>query len=554
MGLRDLLDRARGFLGRPKVVPATDAVWHHIFDEEVYRKLLDEAPALAEVVDELQDDYDYADDMVRDVLMQFWQEDPRLRAQPEMDPRYLRNHAVAADIASLPETPELRAKTKHDRYAATMATLSLVDHVKEFLRKEDDLGNAQDAAQDAQTKADEAGSQTGDAAGDAEAAADELAEQMGEFDGNGPLTEGQAAAAANAEAAGLTLEQALALAEQAQEAADEAQGEAQQQAQQAQVRMRAAIRDAVTEVNETLDQQAELFAAWGIGPGEMQRMNFAERAEMALRFRNHRLAKFRRMLGRYRYETQAMQMRKVDYGRDEMVGVELSGDIGRLLEVEIIDLTSAFEELSLLAMQRLNSSQALSRAYQGTERIGQGAIICMVDNSGSMETELDSEGNTREAMAKSMQLALLDDARANGRDFIGINFSSRGQLSIWEFPKGSNDVAKAMAMTEEFFDGGTNFEEPLTVATDILERHFNERGQARADLIMVTDDECGVTQQFMKQFQERKARLGFRLFGVQVGMEVNENGFLYAMSDHTQSVMDFFGDPVPHLQEILKVA
>jgi uncharacterized protein with von Willebrand factor type A (vWA) domain len=892
MALRDLLDRARGFLSRPKVVPAADAIWQHLFDQEAFNKLLPDAPALAEAIEELQYDYAYCHEMVRDVWAQFWQEDPRLRAQAEMDPRYLRNHAVATDVAALPETPELRAKTKHDRYAATLATLSLIDHIKDFLSQQDELAEAQEQAAKAAEEAEDAGGQAAAAESDAGAAMDALDAEMGEFDGNGPLTEGQAAAAAAAEACGLTLEQALELAEQAADAASATQQQAQELATQAQAKMRAEVRKAITESLETLEAEAELFAAWGIGPGEMQRMDFAERAARARQLNGHRLAKFRRMIGRYRYEAAAMQMKKVDYGRDEMVGVELSGDVSRLLEVELIDLTGDIEEMSLLAMARLASHQSLSRAYVGTEKVGQGAIICCIDNSGSMGAKVDGADVTREAMAKAMGLALLDDARANGRDFIAINFSSPGELSVWEFPKGTNDVDKVIAWTEEFFGGGplrvdqrvvtpagwqeigslkvndfvygldgkptkvtgvypqgilelykvkfsdgvevvcndthlwtvahrlhpskwrtlrlseimqkgtkywqmfnwripvtkplefptrnlpldpylvgsllgdggftnssprmtsaeaddmpwlqclpdgveaidwenrpgfcpsfglvsgrrgprvnplteslrsiglwsvvdkdkfipddylwasipqrwallqglcdtdgsvagvgavefstiseklavgvaqlaqslgglatvrtrpgrdnecllyrvrmqlsqkdapfrlrrkiaawqprprplvrsivsiephfaapaicikveredglfltegmvvthnTDFASPLGVATDILEEHFNERGQARADIVMITDDECMVTPDFMREYQERKARLGFRVFGVQVGRDVTKGGFLDALCDHTNSVMEFM-DPVPHLTEILRVA
>jgi uncharacterized protein with von Willebrand factor type A (vWA) domain len=555
MGLRDLLGRAKSFLGKPKPTQADDAIWQHSFDKGSFDAMLPDVPVLTEAIEDLQNDYDYSHEMIRDVWAQFYQSDPRLRTQTEMDPRYLRNHAVAADIAGLPETPELRAKTQHDRYAASLATISLVDHIKEYLSKagDDELDETQQAASTADQAAQDANGDAeaaGEAAGEAAAALDAA---MGEFDGNGPLTESQSQAADTAQQAEGTLEDALAAAEAALAQSDAAGDAARQAAQQAQVDMRAKIRESVTETLADLEAEAELFAAWGIGRGEMQKMDFNERAQRALQFRNSRLAKFRQMIGRYRYEAAAMQSKKVDYGREEMVGIELSGDFSRLLESEVIDITSDVEEISLLAICRFVSSQSLSRKFIGTEKIGQGAIICCIDNSYSMTEEVDSVGITREACAKAMGLALLDDARANGRDFLAINFASKGEISVWKFPKGANDIDKVIEWTEEFFGGGTDFATPLAAATEILLEDFNTAGTVRADIVFITDDDCAVSSEFMKEYLALKEQLQFRVFGVMVGEEVHEGGFLDAISDHTRSALSFM-DPTPHLTEILRVA
>jgi hypothetical protein len=66
---------------------------------------------------------------------------------------------------------------------------------------------------------------------------------------------------------------------------------------------------------------------------------------------------------------------------------------------------------------------------QGEQATGQGAVIACVDTSHSMY-EAGPGGVTREAWAKACALALLDQARDAGRDFVGILFSAADKLQV----------------------------------------------------------------------------------------------------------------------------
>ncbi len=39
----------------------------------------------------------------------------------------------------------------------------------------------------------------------------------------------------------------------------------------------------------------------------------------------------------------------------------------------------------------------------------------------------------------------------------------------------------------------------------------------RGDIVMLTDDDCGVTEEWMRGWNEAKHLLGFRVFGVAIG-------------------------------------
>lgn len=546
-----LLDKAKGLLSRRKPT-ATDAIEHNTFQAEVFAAVCRDAEALPELIEELNRDYDYTDDLIRDTFLQFWLSDPRLRAAGEMDPSRLRNHAVAAALIDAPENLETRAKTHHNQYNAALAVLSLADVLREKLDANDDLTEKEEEAEEAEQKAEAAQDALEQAAQEAQEAQEALDAAIGPDgpgasvpgpDGQpspvqGPMTQGQAAAMAAAEAAGTTLEEALAQAETAVADADAADAEAAMAAIAVRDDVMPDIQAAMQRALEQITEEEELFAAWGYGPGELQKMSFAERAALASLLRGNRMSKFRKMIGRYRFEQSATKRRKVEYARTDVVGTELSGDLSRILPSELATLTSPFEPLRLRAYSRLATRSMLSLKFAGTERVGRGAMIVLVDNSQSM-TESDRTGITREAWAKATALALLDGARQSNRDFVGINFSSRSQVSVYRFPKGTNDLQIALAFCEEFFNGGTDFQTPLDVAMDILEAEFNDAGKAKGDLVLITDGECGVTPDWMTAYKERKERLDFRTYGISVGELLVNDGILEALSDNTRTVLEF---------------
>jgi uncharacterized protein with von Willebrand factor type A (vWA) domain len=190
-------------------------------------------------------------------------------------------------------------------------------------------------------------------------------------------------------------------------------------------------------------------------------------------------------------------------------------------------------------LARLVEGQVLTYEHQGTERVGQGAIICCVDTSGSM-TIPDTAGVTREAWAKAFALALLDQARAAGRDFIGVLFSSRHQQQVYRFPAGRGPIEDVLGFVETFFNGGTDFMVPLDLAAQLIDEEFTATGRKAADVVFITDDDCAVTSDWQRGFLATKHRLGFRLFGIAVGRSVG--GPLHALSDNVRSVTEF-ADP-----------
>lgn len=106
---------------------------------------------------------------------------------------------------------------------------------------------------------------------------------------------------------------------------------------------------------------------------------------------------------------------------------------------------------------------------QGEQTTGQGAVIACVDTSHSMYTE-GPGGITREAWSKACALALLDQARHAGRDFVGILFSAADKIQVFRCPGDRPaGIADVLDFAETFLGGGTDFQRPLGTAVEVLE-------------------------------------------------------------------------------------
>lgn len=528
--LADLLGVTERYLADQRNVgKAVNSVVFDRFDDLVYEELVQDVPAFADMVKDFSSNYAHADPLTRDVLQFFWQSDPLLQKRGEMAPDYLRNHAVSTDLAEAPETASTRQFTRHDKYGAAMATIAISNRVKDLLEsyQEDTLeqqcaaaaaaaaaaGGALDDLMAALAAAASAFGEDGEGGGEGE-------EQEQPYAGEGPMTEEQTNAAA-------ALEQALEFAQQMQAAAQESQEEAEGTAQKVGLQMRAGIRQALREVEAELSDQSELMETWGVDPGQLQRLDHKGVAALAARLQ--KLKQFRDMVGRFRLMIAAERVRRTQYGRDEVVGVELSNDIERVLPAEFA-LSRAHRILRLDFLRKFSEGSLLSRKFQGVEKVGKGAIICGVDGSGSMK-------GPKMIWSKAFALGLLDKAREGNRDFVGINFGSRTELLVYRFPKGERNINTVLDFVEQFFNGGTDFMVPLGEAGKILEAEFNQDGRPNGDIVFITDGEARVLPEWLEKWNEAKKRLGFRVFGITVGAQVSPT--LRAVSTSVRSVYDF---------------
>lgn len=538
MSLTSLLARARAWLSATPEPPATQVVVQDRYAQSLFAGVLAEVPALTEMIDDLNRHYDFTADLVCDTFTQCYQAAPRLREASEMDESRLVNHTVASAIEASQELAQVRPFSRHQRYGSVMATLSLTERLRERLAEQSELSEASQQAQQARQEQQRTSKALDQAAGDGEQAQAELDEAMGDFDGNGPLTEDQADAQAKVDSALGRLADTLNACEAAEEAVQEAVEQAQQVAERQRTGIKGEVKAALREVAEDLQAEEDLFAAWGVDAGEVSRMSFAERQALARRLAGNRLSKFARLLGRWRTLSLTLAAKKVTSGRDEVYDTELSDRLPDVLASEFAMLGSRLGKVDF--MVRMTEGRLLSKRYRGIERVGRGPLAVVLDTSDSMNKP-DAAGITRECWAKGLVLALLEQARAQRRDFVVVVFASAHQQRVFRFPRGEATLDDVMALTEMAFNGGTHFETPLDMAIDLIEVELTSEGRGRGDLVLITDDEYRVPAAWLARYAERKAAVGFRTFGVAVGLP-QPSSTLAALSDDVRAVTEFF-DP-----------
>ncbi|MFJ2433204.1 VWA domain-containing protein [Streptomyces anulatus] len=441
----------------------------------------------------------------------------RLRERTEMDPSRLVNHQVVSALVESPDFAALRRETVGDPYAAALAVLAQSGALRRML----------ECSQDAQGRAERAARTRRDAEGAATAVAEALRQAAEEADEDGGVP------APTADALHRAIEAAEATGSAARRAAQDAA-----QAAAAVPGLRAAAHRAAGEAAEAVREEAVLMRAWGVGSGELERMPYARRARLAERLRAGRLARWAELIGRFRQMADGERARKVESATGELVGVTLGDDLSRLIPSELANL--GLPELRAVFAARYAAGELMVYDSRGERPTGRGAVIACVDTSHSMYAA-GPGGVTREAWSKACALALLDQARHAGRDFVGILFSAEDRIQVFRFPAGrSAGIEQVLDFAETFLGGGTSYQAPLTVARELLEEEFDDAASTRGDIVMITDDECGVTEEWTRGWNDARRVLGFRLFGLAVGAPgaAEAGSVLDALCDNLRSIED----------------
>lgn len=518
-------DGAAGGAGKWPALSAAAAVRHTAavvpgpFDRIAWRDVYERSAGLRELAAELHARHAHTADLLTDVFLTAYQAAPRLRDRAAMAPSHLVNHQVVASLLHSPEFAELHRETAGDSYAAAMAVLAQASALRGLLERSRDARNRAGQADEARQDAVTAATAVSEALRHAAEAADE--------DGTVPAPAAEA------------VRRAVEAAEAAEEAARREGRAAAQALAAALPGIRAAARNATATAAEAVRQEAALMRAWGVGAGELERLPFDERARLAERLRGGRLARWAELIGRFRQMAGGERARKVENATGELVGVTLGDDLSRVIPSELAVL--GVPELRAVFAARYAAGELMLYDARGEQTTGRGAVIACVDTSHSMYAE-GPGGITREAWSKACALALLDQARHAGRDFVGILFSAADRIQVFRFPGDRPaDLAHVLDFAETFLGGGTDVQRPLGTAAELLEEEFNDTSRGRGDIVLITDDACEVSEQWTRVWNDAKHRLGFRLFGVAIATPetATESGsVLESLCDNLRTVDD----------------
>lgn len=266
--------------------------------------------------------------------------------------------------------------------------------------------------------------------------------------------------------------------------------------------MRKLLEEAKEATEEGLEDLAVLGRGWGSGQGGGGTTDVREVA--AVRSRIQRASVLRDIMtlaGRMRRMALRKHADRVRHGPDELVDVELGAEVSRALPSELSMLV-AHPALRLDFFVRLAERRVLQYRMEGREKQGRGPIVVAIDTSASMR-------GRREVWSKALALGLLAIAIHERRQFGIILFSGPGQAKLFEYER-TPAIETVIASLEFFYNGGTDYVTPLDLAMDLCETSKHNK----ADIIFITDDECGVSPEWEKEFMRRREARGTRLYSI----------------------------------------
>lgn len=473
------------------------------YDEADYAAIYEEMTEFAASHDQLGSVSPTGGHLMGDAFMSFMKVKPEHRQPDEMRPTFLINHAVVGEMIGLNEWEKTRAMTRRgDDVGAAMAAISIepeLESLLDKLRKEQELAERLERemleAEGLQVQIDDIdaalaemegrhkpGCEDGDCTGGCQ-------DEAPDYQKNRAMLNAQLDA----------LRQAIG--EGAQELEERLDGKG--------VLIRAMLRPALNRATDEAEATQTSGEAWGLERGHLTRLPADERLRLAKKFNNRRLREIANLFGGLHRLMLTEQMRKVDWAREEVFDVTIGDDLPRVLAGELVSLMDPLLELDFL--RKLSEHSLLQYAMKGTDKVAKGGIICCEDGSGSM-------AGANEMWAKAVSLCFLHCAKRQKRSFYGIHFGSPGEYSTHDFRKPTDFVPdKIIEYAEIFFNSGTDFVTPLSVALGLLQEEFDKLGRTEGDIVFITDGICGVPPDWLEEFKREQERLSFKVYGVIIG-------------------------------------
>jgi len=308
---------------------------------------------------------------------------------------------------------------------------------------------------------------------------------------------------------------------------------AQQAAQQMDVsQVRNAVRQAAAAANDAIDEEERMVDSFCGGTAEHGGRQARQQASKQLASMvkdNERLQQIAELAGRLRRIAIQQQQDKPRRGTDEVTGIELGAEFGRLLPSEML---WADEPVEMVFAGKLYERALLQTELHKVPPKQQGPIVVVLDSSGSMQY------NHADTWAAAVTLAFLEIARRQNRPFAIVHFGY-SVLRVDRMPRPKQAPLQQVLDAVGFFagDGGTNFMDSLDEAVSIIEK---EGDYKEADIVMITDGCASVSDSWLAAFQRKQEQLEFSTYSILVGGSTRAD------------TNERFSDDVVHLDSVLR--
>ncbi|MGL5428059.1 MAG: vWA domain-containing protein, partial [Cetobacterium sp.] len=169
---------------------------------------------------------------------------------------------------------------------------------------------------------------------------------------------------------------------------------------------------------------------------------------------------------------------------------------------------SKFLEKSLLTYE-IVSKQYKYNSKEKEEYINlenKGPVVACLDTSGSMH-------GMPILKAKALLLSISKILKKENRSLYIILFGDKGETKELNISK-TSEINQILPFLNSGFNGGTDFETSLIKAIDIIQtlKSYN-----KADILMITDGLCDLSDKFTKKLEQKKLNLGINIYTVICG-------------------------------------
>lgn len=273
---------------------------------------------------------------------------------------------------------------------------------------------------------------------------------------------------------------------------------------------------------------------WNLEENAIERLYYYEKVKLAGKIKNNtRLQELAKIIGHMRQLALFAHYSRIYELSQEVYNVIMGDDLLKMHPIEMNYLSHPSFQYDFY--QRLINKRILQYEFKkpNIEKKRKGSIIACIDTSLSM-------CGKHEINAKAIALGLLEIARVEKRNFIGILFGKKDNAQIYIFNKEDVEIRKPggnavkMNFLEGLFEfvvtfigGGTDFETPLKTALTFKKRpEFND-----ADLVFITDDLCTLSNEFLQHFNIIKKKCNLRSYGILIGPKFQKPGIMKKFCD-----------------------
>lgn len=467
-------------------------------DLDIYQDIVDQSPVMQATLEEGEEVLPTFKYLHQDIFLSLIKYRPEIVPETDMHISTRMNRGILRNLINTPEYISLRKTCRLDAFNAALGTEIIgreaIELLKKALQNIKDLQQQKDAMDELMEKEQEL-----DELMDENADIDELLAEMQQNGQGGSQAAQQLMQQKQANEQAMSVTKALAnkLAQRCDELVDEDSDEVQEISRE----MGSVLQKTSTQVQEASD----LCDAWGLGGGSDCQIAFQNKKDaLECIRRSSKLKKLTDLIGRFKESAITEQKKKAKDGAVELSSVTVGDKIQDTLPSERMNLSRNVTKRDFY--RRQSEKQLLVYSKEAHKQKTKGPIIVCVDTSGSMSGD-------SEIWSKAMTVGVLEIAEMQKRDFACIIYSDHADEPII-IKKGEVAPQKVIQCAEKFHGGGTDFESALEKAMKLIEdSRFKD-----ADILFITDGDCGVSDKFIRRYRNIKEEKDFKTKGVLINL------------------------------------